>query len=61
MRKESGSSELFLILGCMTSSILYLSFSTLYFGSFWKIDTLVFAELSKPPCLYEGPPQMGLK
>ena len=42
------SSDLFLILGYMTSSALYLSFSTLYFGPFWRIDT-IFAKLNKPP------------
>ena len=42
------SSDLLLIVGCVTSSALYLSFSTLYFGSFWRIDT-IFAELNKPP------------
>ena len=46
---STGSSELFLILGCMTSNVLYLSFSTLHFGSFWKIDTIAFAKLNKPP------------
>ena len=37
------------ILGCMTSNFLYLSFSTLYYSSLWRTDTIVFAKLNIPP------------
>ena len=43
------SSDLFLIIGCMTSNLLYLSFSTLYSSSSWRTDTIVFAKLNKRP------------
>ena len=43
------SSDLFLIIGCMTSNFLYLSFSTLYSSSAWRTDTIVFAKLNKRP------------
>ena len=43
------SSDLFLILGCMTSNFLYLSFSTLCSSSLWRTDTIVFVQLNKPP------------
>ena len=48
----TGSSDLFLILGCMTSNFLYLSFSTFYSSALWRTDTTVFAKLNKPypPC-----------
>ena len=46
------SSDLFLIPGCMTSSFLYLSISTLHSSLLWRIDTVVFSKLNKPPCLY---------
>ena len=45
----TGSSDLFLILGCMTSNFLYLSLSTLNSSSLWRTDTIVFAKLDKPP------------
>ena len=45
----TGSSDLFLILGCMTSNFLYLSLSTLNSSSLWRTDTIVFAKLVKPP------------
>ena len=48
----AGSSDLFFILGCMTSNFLYLSFSTLLSSSLWRTDNIVFAqmyELNKPP------------
>ena len=45
----TGSSDLFLILGCMTSNLSYLSFSTLYSSSLWRNDTFVFSKLNKPP------------
>ena len=43
------SSDLFLIIGCMTSNLLYLSFSTFYSSSSWRTDTIVFAKLNKRP------------
>ena len=45
---KAGSSDLFLILGFVTSHVLYLSFSTLHSISLWRTDTF-FAKLSKPP------------
>ena len=45
----AGSSNLYLILGCIISNFLYLSFSTLYYGSSWRSDTIVFARLNTPP------------
>ena len=41
------SSDLLMILGCMTSNFFYLRFSTLYFSSFGRTDTIVFAKLNK--------------
>ena len=43
------SLDLFLILGCMISNFLYLSFSSFYSSSLWRTDTFVFAKLNKPP------------
>ena len=40
-----GSSDLFLILGCMN---LYLSFSTLRSSFSWRTDTIIFAQFDKP-------------
>ena len=45
----TGSSDLLLILGCMTSNFSYLRFSTLHSSSFGRTDNMVFAELNKPP------------
>ena len=45
----TGSSDLFLIPGCMTSNFLYLNFSTLYSSSLWRTDTIVFAKLNTLP------------
>ena len=45
----TASSDFFLILGCMTSNALYLSFSTFYCSSLWRTDTIVFAKSNKPP------------
>ena len=42
-------SDLFLIVGCMTSNFLFLSFSTLHSTSFWRVDTAIFGELNKLP------------
>ena len=42
----TGSSDLILILGCMTSNFLYSSFSTLYSSSLRRTDTTVFAKLN---------------
>ena len=39
----------FFILGCTTSNVLYLCFSTLYSSSFWRTDTIVFVKLKKAP------------
>ena len=51
----TGSSDLFLILGCTTSNFLYLSFSTLNSSSLWRTDTIVFAKLVKPPVSIKPP------
>ena len=45
----TGSSDLILIRSCMTSTFLYLSFSTLYSSSLWRTDTIVVSKLNKPP------------
>ena len=45
----TGSLDLILIHGCMTSTFLYLSFSTLYSSSLWKTDTIVVSKFNKPP------------
>ena len=44
----TGSSDLFLILDCMASNFLCLSFNTLCSSSLWRTDTIVFAKLNKP-------------
>ena len=44
----TGSSDLFLNLGCMTLNFLYLSLSTFYSSSLWETDTTVFPKLNKP-------------
>jgi len=67
--EPAGSSDLFLIRGCMTSAsnLLYVNFSTLYHSSLWRTDTIVFAKLNKPslsnkpPVSINPPPQMSLK
>ena len=51
-----GSSDLFLILVCMTSNFLYLSFSTLHSSFLWRADTTTFAKLNKPPVSIKPPP-----
>ena len=51
----AGSSDLFLIFGCMTSNFLYLSFSSLYSCSLWRTYTIVFVKLS-PSALLSPPP-----
>ena len=56
----TGSSDLFLILGCMTSDFLFLSFSTLYFSSLWTTNTIIFAKLNKSP-LSNKPPVFTVK
>ena len=43
------SSDLFLILGCMTSNVLVLKLFQFYYSSLWRTDTIVFAKLDKPP------------
>ena len=40
--------DLFLILGCMTSSFKYLSVSYLHSCSVWRMDTIILAKLNKP-------------
>ena len=62
----TGRLDLFLILGCMTSNFLYLSFSTLYSSSLWRTDTTVFSNKhslsNKPPVSNKPhPPQMNIK
>ena len=42
----TGSSDLFLNLGCMASNFL---FSTFYSSALWRTETTVFAKLNKPP------------
>ena len=53
-----GSSDLFLILGCMTYTFLYFSFSTLHSSLLWRADTTTIAKLNKPPPSLIGPPNM---
>ena len=45
----TGSLDLLLILGCTTSNFSYLCFSTLYFSSFRRTETMVFAKQNKAP------------
>ena len=53
---NSGSSDLVLILGCMTSNLLkYLSFSTLYSSSLRRTHTIIFSKLNKPPVSIKPP------
>ena len=54
----TGSSDLSLILSCMTENILYLSFSTLYSSSLWRTDTIAISKLNKPPPLKKSPPSL---
>ena len=54
----AGSSDLFSNLCCVTSNILYLSFSTLHSSSLWRTDIIFFAKLNKPPGLYLQPPPL---
>ena len=51
----TGSSDLILIVGCVTSNFLYLSFSTLYSSSLWGTDTVFFAKLNKLPVSIKPP------
>ena len=44
-----GSSDLFLIVGCMTSNFLYLSFFNLHSSFLWRADTTIFSKLNKSP------------
>ena len=48
------SSDLFLILVCISSKFLYFSFSTLP-SSLWRTDTIFFAKLNKPSPLSHKP------
>ena len=50
----TGSSDLILIRGCMTSSFLYLSFSTLYSSSLWRGVIIIVSKLNKPPAPSNG-------
>ena len=52
--------DLFFILGCTTSNLLYLSLSPLNSSSFLRTDTIVFVKLKKAPSQI-SPPQMCLK
>ena len=54
----AGCLDLFLILGCVISNFLYLSFSTLYSSSLWRTDTIVFAKLNEP--LLSNKPSVSL-
>ena len=54
----TGSSDLILILGCMTSNLLDLSFSVLYSSSLWRADTIVFPKLNKSPLPLSTPPSL---
>ena len=50
----TGSLDLILILGYMTSNLLVLCFSNLYIvysSSLWRTDTIVVSKLNKPPPL----------
>ena len=51
-----GSSDFFFILGCMTYTFLYFSFSTLHSSLLWRADTTTIAKLSKPPLSTKPPP-----
>ena len=53
---STGSTDLILILGCMTSNFFYLSFTTLYSSSLWRTDTIVVSQLNTPP-LSNKPPR----
>ena len=62
----TGRSDLFLILSCITSNLLYLSFLTLHYSSLWRTDTIVFTKSNKPLVPNEPPisispppPKMG--
>ena len=52
------SSDLFLILGCMTYTFLYFSSSTLHSSLLWRADITTIAKLNKPPPSLIGPPNM---
>ena len=53
---NSGSSDLVLILGCMTYNLLkYLSFSTLYSSSLRRTHTIIFSKWNKPPVSIKPP------
>ena len=56
-----GSSDLFLILVCMTSNFSYLSFSTLHSSSWLRTETNIFAKLNKPlKCVWKkNKPPLG--
>ena len=56
---HTGSSDLFSILGCMTSNFLYLSFSTLYSSSLWRTNTFDFSKLNK--LLLSNKPPISIK
>ena len=45
----AGRVRLHVCYGCMTSNFLYLGFSSFYYSSLRKTDTIVFAKLKKPP------------
>ena len=54
-KERFGSSDLFLILGCMNYRFLYLSFSTLHSSSLWRTDTTIFTKFDKPPLSNKSP------
>ena len=49
VHSPTGSLDLLLILGCLTSNFSYLWFSTLYSSSFGMTETIVFAKQNKTP------------
>jgi len=52
----TGSSDLILILGCMTSNLLALElFHILYSSSLWRTDTIIFSKLNKPTVSIKPP------
>ena len=44
----TGSSDLILIPGCMTSNLLVLELFLFVLWLFWRTDTIIFSKLNKP-------------
>ena len=55
-----GSSDLFLIVGCMTSNFLYLSFFNLHSSLLWRADTTIFSKLNKSPPPFSNNPSSNM-